>query len=289
MPSSFLNFALLLVAAFGLTTWLEPRFQDWAGNQDRSSDALAVLLGDSRRLFARHFYLKADAYLHSGYYPSIFDERDPSEKLHLAGNSAGGPEGDSADKDALGPPKDWIDRFSRHFYPSSHSHLGEGKSSPGQENQNAGEERELLPWLRLAAELDPQLAETYVVGSYWMRSHLGEDKEAEQYLREGLHYNPGNPEILFELGRIYRENRKDPIRSRNIWELALNKWRELEQPKAQPNLLLYEQLLGSLAKLEEEQKQYSKAIEYLQLLKEVSPSKQHIQKWIGELQTKPAS
>ena len=31
-------------------------------------------MGDSRQLFANHFFTKADVYFHSGYYPSVFDQ-----------------------------------------------------------------------------------------------------------------------------------------------------------------------------------------------------------------------
>ena len=30
-------------------------------------------MGDSRRLFANQFFVEADVYFHSGYYPTIFD------------------------------------------------------------------------------------------------------------------------------------------------------------------------------------------------------------------------
>ena len=43
---------------------------------------------------------------------------------------------------------------------------------------------------------------------------------AEQFLREGLRSNPGNYEILLELGRIYYENRKD-------WVAAINRFRNV--------------------------------------------------------------
>ena len=38
-----------------------------------------VLLGDGRKLFANHFFVKADVSFHSGYYPSIFDQAQPSK------------------------------------------------------------------------------------------------------------------------------------------------------------------------------------------------------------------
>src|SRR5687767_7940347 len=112
---------LLLVIGFCFTTWLEPWFQRWKGA--KSSDVITVALGDSRKLFARHFYVKADAYFHNGYYPSIYDSK-PGE-LHMAAVSGGTHEDHEKEMDFLGEPKDWIDRFSRHFYPSVHTHLGE--------------------------------------------------------------------------------------------------------------------------------------------------------------------
>src|SRR5438045_7217514 len=123
MRLTLLTFLLLGTLCFSLTTYLEPWFQSWAGNRAKSANLLTVALGDSRRLFARHFYVKADAYFHSGYYPTIFDTHSESEggALHIASSQSGHShhEGD----DFLGAPMDWLDRFSRHFYPSHHSHL----------------------------------------------------------------------------------------------------------------------------------------------------------------------
>lgn len=212
-------------------------------------------------------------------------------------------EHEDASSDFLGQPKDWIDRFDRHFYPSRHRHLDEeedsaedhaghrdGASQPQERRRNIQKvERELLPWLRLAADLDPERTETYIVASHWMRTRLGKVTEAEQFLREGLQANPEDSELLFELGKVYSENRKNLPRARNVWELALKKWQRKEGDKADASNFLYAQILGSLAKLEEEDKRYPKAIEYLQLLKVVSPSKENIQKWMDALKRKESS
>src|SRR6267142_3679943 len=107
--------ALLFVGALSLSTWLQPWFHSWSGNRSKSTDILTVALGDSRRLFAKHFYVKADAYFHSGYYPTIFDNQPSNGKLHMTGGKSEAHEEEGAS--FLGEPKDWIDRFSRHFYP----------------------------------------------------------------------------------------------------------------------------------------------------------------------------
>ena len=219
-----LLFAFGMSAAVSLSTSLEPWFQGWAGSRTKSADLLTVVLGDSRRLFAKHIYAKADAYFHRGYYPSIFDTRPHTEEMHMAANTAAAAAESHEEPAPHDKPHDWLEAFSRHFYPSQHSHLGEGNDSCCDHNDHAqreacnhehdehcantssgsgGEQRELLPWLKLAATLDPEMPETYVVASFWLRNQLGRIDEAEQFLREGLRSNPRNPEMLFELGRIF--------------------------------------------------------------------------------------
>ena len=302
MRTQLLAFGLLAGLAFSLAAWLEPWHATWAGNRSKSANLLQTALGDGRKLFARHIYSKADAYFHNGYYPSLFD---PTEVEGKAGNLSQtvGLSRDQHDcgDDYLGKPKDWIDAFSRHFYPSRHSHIGEAKCDHDHEHdphgncehcehcehaqgeKKSGDEREILPWLRLSTELDPESVQTYVVCSYWLRGALGKVDEAEQFLRMGLRANPGDYELLFELGRIYAEDRKDPSRARNLWELGLKNWRERETGKADPNIFLYAQLLGQLATLEEKQGRYARALEHLTALKSVSPNKAFIQQWIDEI------
>jgi tetratricopeptide (TPR) repeat protein len=285
MFSSWLPVAFLLTAAFSLSTWLQPWFANWSGNRSKSTDLLSVALGDSRRLFAKHFYVKADAYFHSGYYPTIFDTKpDGADSLHMSGG--GGHQDDLGE--FLGQPKDWIDRFSRHFYPSAHRHLGEGSEHHDGDGEHdaGGEQRELLPWLKLSAQLDPERPETYVVAAFWLRSQLTNSVQAEQFLRQGLQANPGHYEILFELGRIYDENRKDPNRARNVWELALKDWRARQAAGQDPQFLVYDQLLGHLARLEEQQQNYAQALVYLRELRTVSPTPLSIDKWMDELKQK---
>jgi tetratricopeptide (TPR) repeat protein len=285
--------------AFSLATWLEPWFQNWAGSRAQSANVLQVALGDSRKLFARHFYVKADAYFHNGYYPSIYDTRPAADKLHMAAGSSAGHDHHEDGCEFLGKPKDWIDGFSRHFYPTQHRHLGDGRADPAHQHapgekceheptESGGEERELLPWLRLSANLDSERPETYLVASYWLRSRLGKVNEAEQFLREGLRANPGNGEILLELGRIYFENRNDPARARNVWELALRRWQERESGKPDADLFVSGQILGHLAKLEEREKNYAKALAHLKALQTVSPYKASLQEWIDDLSRKLA-
>ena len=316
MRAYLLSLGLLAITAFCLATTVEPWFQGWAGNRNQSGNLLQVAFGDGRRLFAKHVSTKADAYFHNGYYPTIYDNNEGYEKAHIvedmhkAGEEAGG--------NFLGEPMDWIDRFGRNFYPSRHTHLGDSDCGSGcchhekdhedhdegctHKDHDQGEhdheghgkkpaakspaEREILPWLRLSAELDPERTETYVVSSYWLRRSMNKSSEAQQFLREGLRANPGDSELLYELGCIHDEDRHDPVLARNLWELALNNLPAWQQRRGQTNLLLYAQVLGHLATLEEKQTNYARAIAHLSALKEFSPNRDSIAKWIEDVKAK---
>ncbi|MGO9200146.1 MAG: tetratricopeptide repeat protein [Limisphaerales bacterium] len=261
--------ALLLTVELCVATSLQPRALAWT--QGRASDQLMqVLLGDGRQILANQMFVEADVYFHSGYYPSMFDQAyAPTNAQHMT-RDAGPQAGHEPDVDThahdhheeeehekamsfLGPPRNWLERFGRKFAITSHTHLGHGK------------EREILPWLRLSASLDPHRIETYVVAAYWLRQDLGKTKEAEDFLREGLKANPSSYELLLELGRLYYENYHDAVGARNVWNAALRRWTEQEGGKPEPDLGGLAQITVRLARLEEKEGHYAKAIELLEL------------------------
>ena len=274
--SNVLILLLLAGACFSLSTILQPRAAAWSGRRD-SGNVLKVLLGDGRRLFANHFFVKADVYFHSGYYPSIFDQAQAPKDTHHLTSQEGSQTEEEHEKamDFLRPPKDWIERFGRHFLITEHTHLV------------GGNEREILPWLRLSAELDPQRVETYTVAAYWLRN-MGKIQEAEQFLREGMRANPNSPEILFELGRLYYESEHDTGRARNVWELALRKWTAQESGKKQPDMFQLEQIAVNLSRLEEKEGNLPRAIELLQLAKKASPVPAGLQAQIDDMKRRLA-
>jgi tetratricopeptide (TPR) repeat protein len=272
---SLLVLLLLVVGSFSAATLVHPHAIAWTSHSD-SDSMLKAVLGDGRRLFANHFFVKADIYFHSGYYPSIFDQAQaPKDSRHMSGQGGHDAEEEhERQMDFLKPPKDWIDRFGRHFLITEHTHL------------EAGTEREILPWLKMSAELDPQRVETYVVAAYWLRKELGKPAEAEKFLREGLRNNPGSYELLFELGRLYTENFNNPTRAHNLWELALRRWHEQEDSKSKPDLTAYEEITVHLARLEERNGDLAKAIEYLEAAAKISPYGAPLRVQIAELKQK---
>jgi len=268
--------ALLAVACFSLAAILQPRAA-WH-NRDTSGSVLKLLLGDSRRMFANHFFVKADVSFHSGFYPSIFDQRKGPKESPMAGGRDVHDDNEHAKEMAfLGEPRDWIDRFGRHFRLSKDTHLANGQ------------EREILPWLKLSAELDPQRVETYTVAAFWLRVRLGNAKAAEEFLREGLRNNPNNCQILFELGRVYYDGNHDAGRARNVWDLALRKWNDQESSKQDPDFSLRTQIAENLAELEEKEGNFDRAIGLLELAKKGSPHPADLEAQIAELKAKRAS
>lgn len=271
---------LLLTASFTLATALQSRVGDWMGPSDAGgSNLLKAWLGDSRRLFANHFFEKADVYFHSGYYPSIFDARQaPKDTQHMTSK-----EGSAEDKahelsmNFLGPPRDWIEGFGRHFMITEHTHL------------EGGNEREILPWLRISADLDPHRIDTYTVAAFWLRDSLGKPKEAEQFLREGLRNNPASYEIWLELGLLYQENFHSLARARNALELGLRYWQEQEPKKQEPDRIGFEKIVIRLARIEEQDKHLDRAIQYLKMALSASPNPEVIRQQIVELEKAAAA
>jgi tetratricopeptide (TPR) repeat protein len=272
---------------------MDPRFQNLESQKQRAGGFLTVALGDSRRMFANHFFVKADAYFHSGFYPTIFDNQESFQTPHVA-EDAGALKGHNQGEETgfMGQPRDIIEEFNRHFLPSRHTHLDEGgpRGPAGTDlgEGGSGEVREILPWLRLSAEMDPGRIETYVVAAYWLRKKMGKVNEAEQFLREGLQANPGNSAILFELGRIYQEDRKDIGRARNVWELGVKKWDQQTTPKTEQDNFVLAQLTVHLARLEEDQGNLAAALQWLERAGPVSPDQEVIRKQIEELRQKLA-
>jgi tetratricopeptide (TPR) repeat protein len=274
-----LTLLLLLVLCFSLAAYLQPREAAREAANGKTGSVLVLLLGDGRQIIANRLFSKADAYFHRGRYPSIFEQNAESDENHMAGEASHDAHEDHEEEEAARPARDWIEAFGRHFIPNEHVHLG------------AGNEREMLPWLKLSAELEPHRVEVYVVTTFWLK-RLGKIDEAEQFLRDGLAANPNSPELLYELGRLFFENRKDVPRSRNLWLAALRAWHKVEEPKPEKaengetprNTFLLVEILDGLSRLEINAGNRAPALEYLKQLKLVSPFPGAIQQQIDDLQ-----
>jgi hypothetical protein len=284
----FLLLLALLVFCFGLGAALQPQFQALENSRHQSNDFFQLLLGNSSRMFANSFFVKADEYYHSGYYPTIFDNKEAFQTPHLAEDTgAVSSKNHGEETSFMGPPRDWIDAFGRHFIPNRHTHLDEG--GPADDLSTSDNVREILPWLKLSARLDPDNVTTYTVTAYWLRIRMHKDREAEQVLREGLRNNPQSCEILFELGRLYDESYHDAVRARNVWELAVRYWFKLPVEDQKENKLILEQITTHLGRLETDAGNLPQALNWLQVAEKVSLTPGTLQKQIDDLKVKIAA
>jgi len=275
----------LLTFCFGVAACLQPWLQSLETAHGETGNVFQTLFGDSRRLFANSFYVKADEYYHSGYYPTIFDNNEAFKTPHMAEDTGAVTSHNQGDETGfMGAPRDWIDAFGRHFIPNRHTHLDEG--GPSDDLSDTSDVREILPWLKLSTELDPDNVQTYVVTAFWLRQRMNKVDEAELVLRDGLRNNPNSYEILFELGRLYHESRHDNERAINLWEAAQKKWLALDPQAQKDDTLTYDKILVNLAKAEEESGHWQQAINWFQEAKKVAPAADALQKQIDELKRK---
>jgi tetratricopeptide (TPR) repeat protein len=281
--------SILFSGAVCLASLIHPHHEELQRMNPHRDDPLTGVLGEGRKLFANHFYIKADAYFHSGFYPTIFDSKESHQTPHIA-EDAGVKEGKNTgnEEDFLGEASGWIDKHSRKHFPSVHTHLGEAGTETPQgsgipDNASAGAEREILPWLRLSSRLDPNLIETYTVGAYWLR-RTEKHREAEIFLREGMQANPESAEILFELGRC-RFDANDPARARNIWEHSWKLWEKQEagkDPEVQ-NRFLSSQILLNLARLESKEGNRDRSLHWLNTALPLAISPDQIKQRIADV------
>ncbi len=132
--SSYWLLALLLTVCFTLGTVFVPRVgwwndvrhaADWNKGPSESDNVFKLLFGEGRRLFANEFFVMADVYFHSGYYPSMFDRQDPDRDVADPAHGQADDSNSTSD-DFLGPPPDWIAALDRQFVPNRHTHLSSG-------------------------------------------------------------------------------------------------------------------------------------------------------------------
>ena len=211
--------------------------------------------------------------------PTIFDHARQEEEKDA---DVSHPEETNAPPEAgfLGPPQDWIDRFSRHFRPTRHTHL---------KGQDVAE---MLPWMQLSADLDPHRIQTYIVTSYFLRNYLGKLDDAKEFLHAGLRANPDSFELKYELGRLYFENYKDLPHAKNVWLGAVKSWYKVEGTKpektptgeGQRDTYPLGKIYDALANEELQAGRTNQAIAFFEQAKTNTPTPARVQKRIDDLQ-----
>jgi hypothetical protein len=188
----------------------------------------------------------------------------------------------------MGPPRDWIDAFGRHFFPDRHTHLDEG--GPQDDLSSSDQVREILPWLKLSTDLDPQNVQNFTVTAYWLRQRMHRTEAANQVLLDGLHENPGSCDILFELGRLYAESYHDTNRAENVWVAAAKNWKPVkgDDDEVAANNFIYEKITTQLGETERNAGRWQSAIKWFREAQKVSRSPGSLQDQINETEKEMA-
>jgi hypothetical protein len=74
-----------------------------------------------------------------------------------------------------------------------------------------------------------------------------------------------------------------------VWQAALIQWRKTRTLDSPDDQFLYTEILVNLAKVEEEEKDFAKALEHLEALRAASGNRKSVQKWIADLKQRQAA
>jgi hypothetical protein len=149
--------------------------------------------------------------------------------------------------------------------------------------------REILPWLRLSADMDPHRIQTYVTASYWLRTQWTSRTRRSNFSGKGCDANPDSFEILVELGYVYDLNKKNPGVARNVLEEALEKWKEQDVAGLKPSPKARVEILDGMVRVDKELNNPRQMLADLEALAAVSPNKEAIEKTIQETRAKLAA
>jgi tetratricopeptide (TPR) repeat protein len=144
----------------------------------------------------------------------------------------------------------------------------------------------MLPWIKLAAEMDPHEINTYLTAAYWLRTSLNQPREAEQFLREGLRANPDSYAISLDLGRVYADNWKNTRVARNIFEQAGKQWRKQDAAGNNPDPHAYEEILGEIVRTDQALGDTKQELADLEELVKVARGQETVQRQIDEIKAK---
>ncbi|OPZ26699.1 MAG: hypothetical protein BWZ02_01914 [Lentisphaerae bacterium ADurb.BinA184] len=216
--TTVLSIGLMLLAwlAGGVALRLAPR----PPRQD--GGILTSLLGDSRVALSRTLFASADRYYHGGM--TGFDDaavladsreagvatmadggtRPAANGGHAAAgllpvadgepchheNGEHGADGCHHEGHGLRPRDPWRWLWLQ-IHPREHRHL-----------TGASLEKEILPWVWAATRADRGNVLAYDVGAYWLATRLKRPERALDLLAEGIHANPGSPQLEYSHGAV---------------------------------------------------------------------------------------
>jgi hypothetical protein len=288
----------ILAAALALLVFVSasPRicsrsFSRW--KQPRNRQFLQPVLGDSSRMFANSFFVKADAYYHSGYYPTIFDNNSAFQTRTWPRTPARSPATTTATRRVFwGRRATGLTPLAAISFPTATRIWT--KAARG-DLSGSEEVREILPWLKLSAELDPENIQTYTVTAFWLRERMNKVRRSRASFARRLAQQSRQLRILFELGRLYFESYHDTdARAERLGSLRRKKMAPgasigPARPAHFDNRLIFEQLATTSRSWRKRPATCRAAIDWEGRAKSLPHARATLQKQIDEAQSKKSA
>ena len=252
----------------------------------RKADLVAKIFGESRALMGARILEKADVYFHSGVRPEDdcheftgTHHHDDADADHEDDHNDGEePSTTAGDHHYAGPA--WYRAVMDSVRPAGPKHL-----------TSAREVKEVLPWIRLATDLDPHNVQGYDVGAYWLAHRTNAPAQAIKLINEGIANNPDAFELELTKGELLMDT--DPATADSALAAAEKKWqaarKKIDQGGKYPSYLAKPDPL-LLARIREFRSHCmvklghpQQAIDYLKQALQVSTNKKALQDRIREL------
>jgi tetratricopeptide (TPR) repeat protein len=171
---------------------------------------------------------------------------------------------------------DWYQQLRRNLLSEEHVHISGTRV------------KEIMPWLWLSAEANPDEVETWLIAAFWLASEVAQPDLAEKVLLSSQQVVGANYKIKLELGRLcLKQNRiKEAER---YFDAGLALWPGKYNPEDPETKNDKAKLLVYRAFLYEHSGKPAQAINVLNQALAIFPEREHLRKWIKELETGSAT
>lgn len=204
--------------------------------------AIGAVLNVSRTGLGLHFYEVADLYFHRG--------TDRVRHAALRGTL--------------------FQRLGERVMPRVHVH------------REGGEIREIMPWLWMSVNADPQRVETYLVAAFWLVHGCDRPDLALDVLRAAAVNVPRHYEVYLEMGRVHLGMNDEQAAARAI-DAALAVWPSGQDPDGEQALYGRVNLLMLRASLYEMEGHADKAVRLWRSVLDLRPDRQGIRERLAAL------
>ena len=206
---------LLLLSAGSLSFYISNHL---LGSDTPAQDTLYQWIGSAKEAIGDTLFLKADSYYHGGVTLNFKEDHD-----HL--NREGEIEKEEGEHQE-NTFTDWVTQINQKIQSTQHYHLTQDQ------------QKEMLPFLKWATNLDPYNVNALLTTAYWLESHFNKVEDAIELLQEGRRNNPLSWEIDYQLGLLYFNCKHDYALSDAYFLETIKKIGEKEREGVEKHTLI---------------------------------------------------